>query len=107
MTLIHALYENSEKNPLKPAIITEQRTYTYEQLLTAVESVAAQLHDKEFRKGDQIAIIMGNEAEFIISLYAIWLVGATAVPINPNYSEREIACIFSAKRCERNDCTSE
>lgn len=95
MTLIHALYENSEKNSLKPAIVTEQRTYTYEQLLKSVESVAAQLHGQEFHKGDQIAIIMGNEAEFIISLYAIWLVGATAVPINPNYAEREIAYILA------------
>lgn len=95
MTLIHALYENSEKTPLKPAIETENRTYTYEHLLNAVESVAAQLSDEGYRKGDQIAIIMGNEAEFIISLYAIWLVGATAVPINPSYSKREIAYILA------------
>ena len=43
------------------------------------------------KKGDHIALIVGNSPHFVIGLYGALRVGATVIPINPIYTADEIS----------------
>lgn len=46
-------------------------------------------------KGDRVALFMPNCTEYLEVLYAVWFVGAVAVPINAKLHEKEAAWIIS------------
>ena len=74
----------------RPAIIDGERTLTYSELGEAVESLAAFLALRGVGKGDKVAILLPNSAEFAAAFYASVLLGAVSVPINNLCKEDEI-----------------
>ncbi|MDP6709106.1 MAG: long-chain fatty acid--CoA ligase [Alphaproteobacteria bacterium] len=64
---------------------------TYRELWRSAQSVAAGFRDLGVGRGDRIALALGNDIELVMSYYAAWLLGATAVPINPALTEGEAA----------------
>ncbi len=64
---------------------------TYEALWSSVRAVAAGFKRLGVGKGDRVALWLWNGPELIISFYATWFLGATAVPLNPALTERELA----------------
>lgn len=69
----------------------ELSAMTYEELWAAARAAAAGLGRLGIGEGDRIAICLPNIAELVIVFYATWLVGATAVPMNPRLTQRELA----------------
>jgi long-chain acyl-CoA synthetase len=69
----------------------ELSTLTYEALWEAVQALAAGLKRLGIGKGDRVALVLPNSPEFIIGYYATWFLGATVVPLNPAFTERELA----------------
>lgn len=94
MSLLNSFIENVRKNPTKLAIQAERESYTYEEMSRVIEGIQRDLKEKGYKARDHIAIMMGNEPTFIFSLYAIWAMGATAIPINPSYTKHEIQYIL-------------
>lgn len=94
MSLLNSFIENVRKNPTKLAIQAERESYTYEEMSRVIEGIQRDLKEKGYKARDHIAIMIGNEPTFIFSLYAIWAMGATAIPINPNYTKHEIQYIL-------------
>jgi len=81
-TLDAALRRASQKFPRRPFVITDNRTWTYEELEAWSERIAAGLVERGVRPGDHVALLMANFPEFIAVKFAISRVGAVAVPIN-------------------------
>ncbi len=77
------LYGNIGKKASYPALIYYGRRVTYFQLISAVDSFAAELESRfKIKKGDRIAISLPNSPQFIISFFAIVKIGAVMVPLN-------------------------
>lgn len=59
----------------------DERTYTYGELSTLSKKFAQVLQDKGVQKGDAVAVLLSKGPEVIISLLAIWRLGAVQVPL--------------------------
>jgi len=66
----------------RPFIVTDLRTWTYAEIAQWSRRLARGLSQNGVRKGENVAIIMGNYPEFVALKFAISRVGAIAVPIN-------------------------
>lgn len=77
----------------KPALIEAPtgRIITYADLTKLVKQVAASLAARGFRKGQVFAILSSNVPEFAVMFHGVALLGGIITPINPLYTEHEIA----------------
>ncbi|MEI7786171.1 MAG: class I adenylate-forming enzyme family protein, partial [Betaproteobacteria bacterium] len=68
--------------PERPFVITDERSWTYKDIQTWSQRLAAGLWAAGVRAGDHVALLMGNQCEFVACKIAIARVGAVTVPIN-------------------------
>ena len=61
---------------------TEKARYTYEEVGREASRFAALLQEHGFQAGDRCAIVMSNQAKWIISAIGIYLAGGVVVPID-------------------------
>ena len=78
--------------PNRMALITEENQYTYQMLSEKVNNMAAFLQNEcHLKKGDRVAILSQNRAEYMISYFAIAQLGLVAVPLNIRLTATELA----------------
>ncbi|MEM2213326.1 MAG: class I adenylate-forming enzyme family protein [Candidatus Nezhaarchaeales archaeon] len=82
---------------VKPALVNPSsgEIYTYKDLLDRVCKVAGGLKRLGVSKGDRVCVYTGNRCETIISYFAIWRIGAIAVPANPAFKAEEMLHILN------------
>ena len=71
-----------ERNPNEIAIVEGNNHYSYKEVKTMVNHVAASLYRLGIKKGDRIAILLRNRMEAIVLFWATQKVGAVFSPIN-------------------------
>jgi len=76
------LAKNSQDYPNRVFVVTDNGTWTYEQMHAWSLRLAAGLVHRGVKPGDHIALLMANFPEFVAIKFAISMVGAVAVPIN-------------------------
>jgi long-chain acyl-CoA synthetase len=69
--------------------------YTYRDLRDKVNRVANGLRKLGVGKGDRVCVYTGNRCETLISYFAIWRIGAIAVPANPAFKADEMEYILN------------
>jgi len=73
-------------------MISGESRLTYKQFASIVDNAASGLYyEYGIRKGDRIALMLGNRLEFAVSFFALAKIGAIAVPINTAHKGEEIA----------------
>jgi len=70
-------------------------TYTFKSLLDKVNRVSYGLKKLGVNKGDRVCVYTGSRCETLISYFAIWRIGAVAVPANPTFKADEMAYILN------------
>ena len=77
----------------KPALIDGPtgRKVSYTELADAISIAAHNLARRGFKKGEVFGILSPNCAEYAIAFHAVATLGGIVTPINPLYTEREIA----------------
>lgn len=88
------LESNEKKFAKKPIIFLGKEKVTNVQLKQKVDTLSNYLDEQGIKKGDKVAIILGNSVEFIVSLFAITKLGAVAVPINNFLKHEELGYII-------------
>lgn len=73
----------------RTALIDEGKVVTYGAMRARIEAIASYLVARGIQPHTHVALCMHNDRLFIESLYAIWTIGAVAIPINPDYTETE------------------
>jgi O-succinylbenzoic acid--CoA ligase len=79
----------------RPALTDRGQTMTYAALSDSVSHVAAGLAARGVGQGDRVALFLGNRAEFVVLLYALWRLGAVAVPVGIRQSMDELAYMLN------------
>jgi len=74
----------------EPAIITHHYTLTYKYLADKSETVKKYFSKQKINKDDFIGIFGEHTIEFIISVLALWKLGATPVLLNPKVTQNEL-----------------
>ena len=87
------VFRHADRWPDKPALIDGPtgRSYTYRQLVGAIQKVAGGLAARGFRKGDVFAVFSPNLPEYVIAFYGVVSVGGVITTINPLYKKQELA----------------
>ena len=94
-TIPALLDELAHRWPEREAIVDGAKRYTYPQLREAVHDFAKGLYATGIRKGDKVAILMGNHAEWIIADLAICSLGAIMVGLNTWVTDRELKYLIN------------
>lgn len=68
--------------PDKPALIDERQTVTWSQLDQRSNQVANGLRSLNIGRGDSVALLMSNSAEYVELIYGVLKAGAVVVPLN-------------------------
>ncbi len=74
-----------------PLGLSIHASLTYRELLAAVHTFAAALHQMGVRPGDRVAIMLPNTPQYVIAFMGTLRAGAIAVNTNPTYTPRELA----------------
>ncbi|MCS0789568.1 fatty acid--CoA ligase family protein [Cytobacillus firmus] len=95
MNLTEQLHETAIKMGNKTAYYFMDQSSTYAELDGAVTKFADGLSKLGVKKGDHIALLLGNSPHFVIGLHGALRLGATVIPINPIYTPDEIGYIVN------------
>ncbi|MCB2077340.1 MAG: AMP-binding protein [Novosphingobium sp.] len=86
MTTFHGLLRSAaELHGDRTAILFEDRSLSFADMLARAESLAAGLAAQGVTPGDRLAIIMDNSLECVLAWFAGNLIGCADVPLNPQY----------------------
>jgi fatty-acyl-CoA synthase len=77
-----------------PFVITDNHTYTYDDLVNWSMKLAAGLIELGIQPGEHVGVVMANHPEFVALKFAIARVGAVSVPINFLLKDRELAYVL-------------
>ncbi|TGJ83655.1 hypothetical protein E0Z10_g5111 [Xylaria hypoxylon] len=73
----------------------ETTTLTYASLDALSNTVAHSLRSLGVKKGDRVAVSLGNVSESVVVTYAIFKLGAIWVPLNPSFNAAQLGAALS------------
>lgn len=86
--------------PDSPCIADATCSLSNSEFHSRVLSAAGVFADLGVGLGDVIAIMLPNQAEFVVAMFAAWRLGATVTPINPGLTIKEATHQISDSRAE-------
>ncbi len=94
MLLHETLKSSAQKYPQKIAVVYQKQRLTYAKIDKFSDSLAHLILEKGIKKGDRIALLLENSADYVISFFGILKSGAVAVPLNTQLVNRELAYLL-------------
>jgi long-subunit acyl-CoA synthetase (AMP-forming) len=96
-TIAEAFRITSDQRAEEVAVRTkdDEISWTWRELRDRVDALAAGLHGLGLRKGDAIALMLGNRPEFHLADLAAMMVGATPFSIYMTYAPNQIEYVVS------------
>jgi len=73
-----------------PAILWNERSWSYAELDRAARGIATSLSEQELLPGDKVALLVPNVPEFTMAYFGILYAGCTVVPLNVLLSAPEV-----------------
>lgn len=83
-TVIGSIEQRCKDSPDHAAIVCGEQFVTYGELWQRVNSVAAALVNLGVRRGDRVLVPAPSTAEFVVGYFAVHLIGAVAVLLDPS-----------------------
>jgi crotonobetaine/carnitine-CoA ligase len=71
-----------------------ERAWTYRGMVDAVARAAAMYAARGVRRGDRVGVMSLNHPSTVITLYALARLGATMVPVNPDFGPEEAGYVL-------------
>ena len=69
--------------------------YSSGEILSIVSKIGRDLKSLDIDKGDRVIIYLNNSCEYLFSLFAIWRIGAIAIPTNRVFTASELEYIVN------------
>jgi acyl-CoA synthetase (AMP-forming)/AMP-acid ligase II len=85
----------ASRNPDGEALVCGERRLTWGEVAPQSAQIAAGLRDKGLRRGDRIALLLGNRIEFVLSVFAAAQLGLVTVPLSTRQQKPEIAYVLA------------
>jgi acyl-CoA synthetase (AMP-forming)/AMP-acid ligase II len=87
------LQDSADRFADKPALFAFGNWHTYGELNTQTNRLAHFLLDRGLEKGDRVALLIENSAEYVVSYYAVLKAGGTTVALNTENTAEDVAYI--------------
>ncbi|HAM55367.1 MAG TPA: AMP-dependent synthetase, partial [Candidatus Rokubacteria bacterium] len=94
-TLGDLLDEMALRHPDGEAVVFGGDRLTYGEYRARVRALARGLHRLGVRRGDKVALLMGNRTEWLLVNFAVTLLGATLVPVSTWSAARELEYVLA------------
>jgi acyl-CoA synthetase (AMP-forming)/AMP-acid ligase II len=88
-TLSELLAARVARHPDKLALIFKDCRWSYSEFRNEVNRIANGFIRIGVKKGNRIAFLLPNSAEFLFATFAVTKIGAVFVPLNPQYTSEE------------------
>ena len=93
---IDAMFRDAvSRNATRIALVDGDRRVTYAELDADVNNAASALQRMGFVPGERIALLVGNEVEFVIAFMAAARIGLISVPMNVRQRLPEVAFVLN------------
>ncbi|MCA1454941.1 acyl--CoA ligase [Bradyrhizobium sp. BRP22] len=89
-TPIEALREQAKVRQKSAALVFHENVWTYERILAGAELLARGLVAHGVKPGDRVAMHMMNRPEFVVAVYACFLLGAIVAPLRTAFKQAEL-----------------
>jgi fatty-acyl-CoA synthase len=89
-TLAEVLAEHARATPNRLALIRDERTLSYGELLAQTVQAAKALLASGVKRGESVGVLLGNEPEWVVMALASSMIGARFCPLNTWYKKNEI-----------------
>lgn len=81
-----------EAHPKREALVMDSTRLSYKEMWSLTENIAGNLYTNfNVKKGDRIALLLGNCIEFALLFFACSKLGSILVPLNTRLAENEIS----------------
>jgi len=90
----------ASRQPGAEALVTATARLTYGELLQRARDAAGGMHALGLRKGDHVALLMGNDEHWISLFYGAALLGAVTVPVNTRFKAAELEYCLKRADCK-------
>ncbi|MEJ2482400.1 MAG: AMP-binding protein [Gemmatimonadota bacterium] len=94
-----AFLQQRERRPSDVFLRYGDAEWTWAETASQSHALACALQELGVERGDRIGLNMPNWPEFVLSLLAASELGATVVPLNPAYSQRELQFVLRNTEC--------
>jgi long-chain acyl-CoA synthetase len=96
-SLVHMLRDTVERCPAREALAETGGgpRLTYRELWDRAARVAGGLRAAGVRRGDRVALRLGNGADWVLAFFGAALAGGVVVPVNTRLAEAEVAYVVS------------
>jgi pyochelin synthetase len=99
--LLHELFiDQVRQNPNRPAVITSQRSLTYQELCDRSTQIAHRLRSSGAVPNQLIGIVMDKGWEQIVAVMGVLMAGAAYVPIDPKLPPERFAYLLKNSEVE-------
>ncbi|MGV9862372.1 AMP-binding protein [Rhodococcus koreensis] len=98
LTTHHALHRAATIGPDVEAIVTARERVTFRELAANAAAVTRALNAHGVRKGDHVAVCLGNGARWVEIFLAVTALGAVVVPVNTRFRADEMAHVLNQSR---------
>ncbi|MEE8171422.1 MAG: AMP-binding protein [Alphaproteobacteria bacterium] len=98
-TAMALIDELAARHPEREAMVGGGERYSWAEFRSRVRALAKGLHAAGVRRGDKVAILMGNRPEWLIADFAIMALGGVMVAANTWATARELAYQLSHSEC--------
>jgi len=96
----HWLIEHAELRKDQLAVLTGNTRLSYNDLVTKSLKMADYLKQRGIKRNDHIAMLIGNNLDFIVALNGLWFIGAIPIPLNVNLNIQELKKLIKDSHCK-------
>lgn len=82
----------------RPFVMSAVGTLTYGDVAAEAETYAKGLRTLGIKPGDKVALLMANHPVFVPLAYAVWRLGASLIPLNFAFREKELDYVLRQSR---------
>jgi len=91
MNIVHAFLNRARSHPHLAAVTCSGHTLSFGELAARCHALAAfMVQDMQLAEGSRVVICMENRAAFFETLFASWIAGLCAVPVNAKLHPKEV-----------------
>src|SRR6478672_8534943 len=90
-TLVDVVAAHARAQPDRPAMHFKGARVSYAELERLSDACAAAFSALGITRGDRVGLLLPNCPQFFIAQFGAWKIGAIVAPLNPVYTEHELA----------------
>ncbi|MFE8699649.1 class I adenylate-forming enzyme family protein [Cytobacillus sp. FJAT-54145] len=90
MNVVNLIVQTADRLPEKTALVFRNEPMSYQELKEKILRVANGLKSLGIREDMNVGLMLTTRPEYVLSYFALLAIGATVVPLNPQYKEKEL-----------------